>query len=81
MLVLGLLAALGWSQPLAGESTKTAIRPCQPVEKVECSGAPGQSYALYLPSTYSPDKQWPILYCFDPAYRGMLPLQLFRDAA
>lgn len=53
----------------------------EPVEKVDCQAAPGQSYALYLPSSYTPEKQWPILYAFDPRRRGMIPVNLFRKAA
>jgi hypothetical protein len=41
----------------------------------------GPSYSLFLPSTYTADGKWPILFCFDPGRRGMLPIELFRDAA
>ncbi len=51
------------------------------VDKVVCRAAPGQSYALYLPSGYSPDAQWPILYALDPGARGRLPVDRFKDAA
>jgi predicted esterase len=40
-----------------------------------------QSYALYLPSAYSPNKPWPIVYAFDPGARGRVPVDLMRDAA
>ncbi len=40
-----------------------------------------QSYALYLPSAYSPNKKWPIVYAFDPAARGRVPVELMKDAA
>jgi dienelactone hydrolase len=40
-----------------------------------------QSYALYLPSAYSSDKHWPIVYAFDPGARGNLPVELMKDAA
>jgi len=51
------------------------------IEKVICKSDATQSYALYLPSTYSPSKTWPIIYCFDPAARGAVPLTRFKDAA
>jgi dienelactone hydrolase len=51
------------------------------VERVTCRDAPDQSYALYLPSTYTPDRLWPILYAFDPAARGALPVGLAKAAA
>lgn len=40
-----------------------------------------QTYALYLPSNYTPARRWPILYCFDPRARGALPVKLFSEAA
>jgi poly(3-hydroxybutyrate) depolymerase len=51
------------------------------VESVACKSDPQQSYALYLPSHYTPDKKWPMLYAFDPGARGKLPVSLFKDAA
>src|SRR5262245_4171708 len=51
------------------------------VEKVECQGAPGFSYALYLPSSYQPEKTWPVLFCFDPRANGMNPAELFQESA
>jgi predicted esterase len=40
-----------------------------------------QSYALYLPSAYSPEKRWPIVYSFDPGARGSIPVELMKEAA
>lgn len=51
------------------------------IEKVACKADSKQSYSLYLPAQYSPEKKWPILYAFDPAARGKLPVSLFKDAA
>ncbi len=48
---------------------------------VQAQTAPAESYALFLPSNYSPQRAWPILYCFDPVARGRVPVELFRDAA
>ena len=49
--------------------------------KITTSKDSRQSYALYLPSNYSSAKQWPIVYAFDPAARGALPVGLLKDAA
>ncbi len=46
-----------------------------------CEGDSAQSYALYLPSTYSAAKPWPIIYFFDPGGRGRRPLELYKDLA
>jgi dienelactone hydrolase len=51
------------------------------VEKVVCKADPLQSYALYLPSSYTPEKRWPILYAFDPGAEGRVPVELYREAA
>src|ERR1051326_6638302 len=42
---------------------------------------PTNSYALYLPSAYSPAKRWPLLLVFDPFARGEVSVKLFHEAA
>jgi hypothetical protein len=51
------------------------------VPKVSCAAQPEQSYALYLPSHYTREKRWPIVYAFDPAAHGNIPAELLKDAA
>jgi len=51
------------------------------VETVACPGEPGQSYALYLPSSFEPGKKWPVLFLFDPGARGPAAVESFRAAA
>jgi poly(3-hydroxybutyrate) depolymerase len=53
----------------------------QVVPSVSCSEVPGKSYALYLPSSYSRDQTWPILFIFDPAGRGITPVRLYQALA
>ena len=48
---------------------------------VLCLSDATQSYALYLPSAYTPAKRWPIIYLFDPAGRGQRPIDLYKDIA
>src|SRR5215813_5446580 len=50
-------------------------------DKVICQADPTQSYSLYLPSGYTPQRDWPILYGFDPGGRGKHPVELFKEAA
>lgn len=38
-----------------------------------------QSYALYLPSGYTAEKHWPIIYFFDPGGRGRRPVEMYRE--
>lgn len=66
------LAASG----LAAELPRGAL-----VEKVPCVGQPDQAYALYLPSNYTPERRWPILYAFDARGNGKRVAELFRPAA
>ena len=51
------------------------------IPKVICGAQPEQSYALYLPSHYTREKRWPIVYAFDPGARGSMPVELMKDAA
>jgi len=53
----------------------------QVVPDVKCLGDASQSYALYLPSTYSPDKAWPLLMGFHPGARGIAIVEKYRAAA
>jgi hypothetical protein len=51
------------------------------IEKVTCRADSGQSYALFLPPNYSPERKWPIIYALDPGARGEVPVKLFQEAA
>src|SRR5580765_7124958 len=48
---------------------------------VAVAADPTNSYALYLPSVYSPLKRWPLLLVFDPFARGEVSVKLFHEAA
>jgi dienelactone hydrolase len=48
---------------------------------VTCASDAAQSYALYLPATYTAAKRWPVIYFFDPGGRGRRPLELYKDIA
>jgi len=51
------------------------------IDKVSCASGEKQNYSLYLPSRYTADKRWPILYAFDPLARGRIPVERFQEAA
>ena len=53
----------------------------QLIERIETLSDSSQSYALYLPSNYTPDRKWPVLYAFDPGARGRVPVERFKEAA
>ena len=48
---------------------------------VAVTADPSNSYALYLPTAYSPARRWPILLAFDPFARGEVSVKLFHEAA
>ena len=66
------------TQPVVGEKP---LLLGQIIERVQCGADRGQSYALYLPSRYSPTQAWPIVYTYDPMARGSIPLALYKTAA
>src|SRR3712207_1459013 len=53
----------------------------QVVEGVRARADASQSYAVYLPAGYTRERAWPVLLCFDPAGRGRVPVERFREAA
>ena len=57
------------------------LAPGAVIPKIGCAGNPQQNYALYLPSTYSTDRSWPIIYAFDPGARGEIAVEAIREAA
>lgn len=50
-------------------------------DPVSCADAPSQTYALYVPSTYTPDRPWSVLLAFHPAARGRQLVEKYRAAA
>jgi predicted esterase len=67
-----LVAAALFCRPLA---------PGEVTEKVDCRETPGQSYAVYVPSSYTPERRFPVLYCLDARGRALIPIEPFRGAA
>jgi len=51
------------------------------IDTVQCREDPTQSYALYLPSSFDSTRSWPVMFIFDPAARGSLPLKTFMGSA
>jgi predicted esterase len=75
VLLAAVLAAL-FAAPLPETFPKGEV-----VERVAVAKSPGQSYALYLPSAYTTDRFWPVLYMLDARGNALLPLERFRVAA
>jgi dienelactone hydrolase len=51
------------------------------IDAVKCAENDEQTYALYLPSNYSPDKKWSLIVAFDPRARGRSPVAVYQAAA
>jgi poly(3-hydroxybutyrate) depolymerase len=51
------------------------------IDDVKCAADASQSYALYLPSTYSPDRAWNLLLAFHPGARGRAMVEKYQAAA
>jgi len=76
-LIIALLQVAPLSaQPAPGDQPRGRV-----VDKIACAGNSGETYALYLPSGYTPDRPWPILYILDPRSRGALAAERFRPGA
>lgn len=71
-LLIALLAAAAAAQNLP----RGAV-----VEKVVVQTDPTQSYALYIPTYYNPERKWPILYALDARSNGKLVADLFWEVA
>jgi dienelactone hydrolase len=68
--------------PFAAENSE---RPALPrgelVPSVTCLEDPEFSYALYLPSAYTPERDWPVIFAFSPGANGATPVRLLLEAA
>jgi pimeloyl-ACP methyl ester carboxylesterase len=66
---------------VAVQTASTDLPRGQIIDSVACLANPGETYSLYLPSTYSADRQWPLLMGFHPAARGRAIVETYRAAA
>lgn len=53
----------------------------QIIADVKCASDPSQSYALFIPTRYAPDRSWPLILAFDPGGRGRVPVERYQAAA
>jgi dienelactone hydrolase len=49
--------------------------------EVVCKNDASQSYAMYLPSSYSLNKTYPLIVAFDPQGKGAVPVNLYKELA
>src|SRR5205807_3117383 len=79
--IVFLVAAAASSQVTASSDFDIQKDKGTVVSRLVCHDDPAQSYALYLPSKYSPDRRWPVLYAFDPFARGKTAVEVYKLAA
>jgi predicted esterase len=51
------------------------------IQRLTSRADTSQRYALYLPPTFTRDRQWPILFLLDPRGRALIPMQRFQPVA
>jgi len=67
---------------MAAAASRAADLPTgQIIDSVECSLDKTQRYALYLPSNYTPARQWSVILAFDGGGRGRVPVERYQQAA
>ena len=72
--------AVSLCMPLCVAAAEEII-PGKIVDPIVCAKDPSQSYALYLPSNYTPEKTWPVIFCLDPVARGRVGVERLQAAA
>jgi predicted esterase len=80
-IVLALATVILGQQTQDPSKLPLALQPGVLLSHQTCLAHPEQSYALYLPSQYTPTKKWAMVYAFDPGARGKLPVELMKAAA
>lgn len=71
----------GWTAVLAAGTASADLVPDSTTDPVACADRPGETYALYLPPSWSLDRAAPVVYVLDVRGRGALALEPFRPAA
>src|SRR5258705_6939668 len=83
MKVVSLVAiSLLWMNvSIAQSPPETCLQAGSVVEKVLISSSADQSFAAYLPTSYTADKKWPAVFCLDPRARGKTAAERFSSGA
>ena len=70
------MVAIGASRVRAQELPRGVV-----IDDVKCADDAAQSYSLFLPSTYRPDRVWSLLIGFHPGARGRAIVETYQAAA
>jgi hypothetical protein len=74
-------APLAFALLLSAPAHAQDVRRGEIIDSVAALDDPSETYSLYLPSTYTPDRQWSVLMGFHPGARGRAIVEKYRDAA
>lgn len=85
--VLCLNACGSANEPKKSDTPENKITPTeqfvagQVIDKIICKADTTQSYAFYLPGSYSPEKKYPVVYLLDPHAKGALAVANYKALA
>ncbi|HSP82596.1 MAG TPA: hypothetical protein VLN72_02565 [Gillisia sp.] len=65
----------------AGFSQELTLRKGVVIDTLSINDSIAETYSIYLPTSFTPDKTWPVIFVFDTNGRGSRATQLFRQAA
>ena len=72
---------LGLASSAMAQSDMLSIPLGEPVERLTAASDTSQHYALYVPSSYDPERPPPVAFLMDPRGQAMTPLRLFQAEA
>ncbi|WP_297692402.1 hypothetical protein [uncultured Eudoraea sp.] len=70
--LLGFISQLGAQQ---------AFKPGKVIDSIPVSNTANETFALYLPTSFEPSNESPILFIFDPGGRGRIGVETFIEAS
>ena len=70
-----------WCLAIAVSAFCQELPPGEVIPSVKCQADATQSYALYLPSRYTSDSAWSVLFLFDAGGRGRRGVERYQEAA
>ncbi|NNL01865.1 MAG: hypothetical protein HKP39_06280 [Eudoraea sp.] len=62
-------------------SAQQTFEPGKVIDSIPVSNTANETFALYLPTSFEPSKESPILFIFDPGGRGRIGVETFIEAS
>lgn len=82
LLIWGLAVSAAAQDPKSGPVVELAtLAPGVLHSGLGAAPDPTQTFELYLPKAFTPDRRWPLLMVFDPRSRGKFAAEIFQAAA